>query len=112
MADLPAEWATDALEILGEIPKAVTVKNVPGGTPVPLNALMSQPAIMQDLETGGFTSSTSFDVKFLRSGLVDHPGLVAHGNIITYNGEQFRIMTVTDRPPSAWVICKVQTLVQ
>jgi len=51
-------------------------------------------------------------VKFLRSGLVAHPGLVAHGNIIAYNGEQFRIMTVTDRPPSAWVIAKVQTLVQ
>jgi hypothetical protein len=112
MADLPSEWALDAIEILGEIPKAVTVKNVPGGSPVPLNALMSQPAIMKDLETGGFTSSTSFDVKFLRSGLTAHPGLVAFGNIIAYNGEQFRIMTVTDRPPSAWVICKVQTLVQ
>ena len=112
MADLPAEWAIDAAEILGEIPKAVMVKQVPGGTPVALNALMSQPAVMQDLETGGFTSQTSFDVKFLRSQLTLTPGLIAHGNIIAYNGEQYRIMTVTDRPPSAWVVAKVQTLVQ
>lgn len=112
MADLPSEWASDALEILGEIPKAVTVKHVPAGVPVALNALMSPPAVMQDLETGGFTSSTSFDVKLLRADLATHPGLAAHGNIIAYNGEQYRIMTVTDRPPSAWVICKVQTLVQ
>jgi hypothetical protein len=112
MADLPSEWAADALEILGEIPKAVTVKSVPGGTPVAFNALMSQPAVMQDLETGGFTSSTSYDVKILRTQAAAHPGLVAFGNIIAFNGEQYRIMTVTDRPPSAWVICKVQTLVQ
>jgi hypothetical protein len=112
MPDITSEWAADALEILGEIPKAVTVKNVPGGTPVALNALMSIPAVMQDLETGGFTSSTSFDVKFLRADSVAHPGLLAYGNIISFNNQQFRIMTLTDRPPSAWVVAKVQTLVQ
>lgn len=112
MTDITAEWASDASEILGEIPKAVTVKNVPAGSPVAFNALMSQPAVMQDLETGGFLNHTSFDLKFLRTACVANPGVVAYGNIVTYEGQDYRIMTVTDRPPSAWIICKVQTKVQ
>lgn len=112
MSEITDEWAADASEILSEIPKAVTVKNVPAGSPVALNALMSQPAIMQDLETGGFLNHTSFDLKFLRTDAVAHPGLIAYGNVVTYQGQEFRIMTVTDRPPSAWVIVKVQTKVQ
>lgn len=109
---LPDEWAADAAEILAEIPKAVTVKNVPGGTPVALNCLMSQPAVMQDLETGGFLNQTSYDIKFLRTDAVANPGLIAYGNVVAYQGEEYRIMTVTDRPPSAWIIVKVQTKVQ
>ena len=112
MSVITDEWASDASEILGEIPKAVTVKNVPSGSPIALNALMSQPAIMQDLETGGFLNHTSFDIKFKRFDAVANPGLIAFGNIVAYNGQEFRIMTVTDRPPSAWIICKVQTKVQ
>lgn len=112
MSVITDEWASDASEILGEIPKAVTVKNVPSGSPIPLNALMSQPAIMQDLETGGFLNHTSFDVKFKRTDAVANPGLIAFGNVVAYQGQEFRIMTVTDRPPSAWIICKVQTKVQ
>lgn len=112
MSGITDEWALDASEILSEIPKAVTVKNVPAGSPVALNALMSQPAVMQDLETGGFMNHTSFDIKFLRADAAAHPGLVAFGNVVAYEGQEYRIMTVTDRPPSAWVICKVQTKVQ
>ena len=112
MSGITDEWALDASEILSEIPKAVTVKNVPAGTPVALNALMSQPAIMQDLETGGFMNHTSFDMKFLRVDALANPGLIAFGNVVAYQGQEFRIMTVTDRPPSAWLIVKVQTKVQ
>jgi len=112
MSGITEEWAADASEIISEIPKAVTVKNVPGGSPVALNALRSQPAIMQDLETGGFLNHTSFDMKFLRTDAVANPGLIAYGNVVAYQGQEFRIMTVTDRPPSAWLIVKVQTKVQ
>lgn len=105
------EWAADAAEILAEIPKAVTVRKA-GSTPVALNVLMSQPMLMQDLETGGFTSSTSYDVKFLRSDYVAHSAVIAHGSVIAYNGEDFRVVAVVNRPPSSWVICRVQTLVQ
>ena len=112
MPGITDEWASDASEILSEIPKAVTVKNVPGGSPVALNALMTQPAVLQDLETGGFLNQTSFDIKFLRTDAVANPGLIAFGNVVTYQEQEYRIMTVTDRPPSAWLIVKVQTKVQ
>ena len=77
MSSITEEWASDASEILSEIPKAVTVKNVPGGSPVALNALMTQPAVLQDLETGGFLNQTSFDIKFLRTDAAAHPGGVS-----------------------------------
>jgi len=112
MSAITEEWPSAAFEILGEIPKAVTVKNVTGGSPVPLTAFMRQPSIMQDLETGGFVNHTSFDMKFLRTDAVANPGLIAFGNIIAYGGQEFRIMNVTDRNPSAWIIVKVQTKVQ
>ena len=109
---IQSEWAADAADILTEIAKAVTVKNVPAGSPVSLNALMTPPMVMQDLETGGFVDSANFDVKFLRSDAVANPGLIAKGNIIEFNAIKYRIMAINDRPPSAWIICKVQTLVQ
>ena len=105
------EWAADAAEILAEIPKAVTVRKA-GSEPVALNVLMSQPMLMQDLETGGFTSSTSYDVKFIRTDYVLHSAVIAHGSVITFNSEDLRVVAVVNRPPSSWVICRVQTLVQ
>ena len=109
---IQSEWAADAAEILAEIPKAVTVKNVPAGSPIALNALMGPPMVMQDLETGGFVDSAAFDMKFKRTDANANPGLIAKGNIIEFNTTKYRIMAINDRPPSAWVICKVQTLVQ
>ena len=65
--------------------------------------------VSQDLETGGFMNSTSFDVKFLRTDTEAHAGVVIYGNLIRYNNLDFRIVAVNDRPPSAWIIVKVQS---
>jgi hypothetical protein len=106
------EAAIDALEILAEVGKDITVKNVPGGTPVALKALVTQPMIMQDLETGGFLNQTTFEVKITRSSHNANPGLFAYGNIVAYADEEFRIVAIANRPPSAWIVAKVQTKVQ
>ena len=103
-----AEWAADAAVILSEIPKAVLV-HIGTGADVAFNVLMGPPMVQQDLETGGFLNSTSFDVKFLRSDLEAHPGVVAFGSLITYAGKQYRVVAVNDRPPSAWIIVRVQS---
>jgi len=103
-----AEWAADAAEILAEIPKAVSV-HLGTGADVAFNVLISPPMVQQDLETGGFLNSTSFDVKFLRADTEAHPGVVAFGSLITYAGKQYRIVAINDRPPSAWIIVRVQS---
>jgi hypothetical protein len=108
------EFASDAIEILAEIPKTVTVKPAKGITPAEhtFSVLMSQPMVMQDLNTGGFIDSTSYEIKFLRATAELHPGLVAYGNIVTFNNADFRIQALADRPPSAWIVAKVQSAIQ
>lgn len=106
------EAALDAVEILSEVGKDITVKNGPTGTPVALKALVTQPMVLQDLETGGFLNQTTFEVKITRAAHLANPGLFAYGNLVTYAGEDFRIVALANRPPSAWIVAKVQTAVQ
>jgi hypothetical protein len=93
-----------------EIPKAVTVRRGSGATTA-FNVLMGPPMVQQDMETGGFLNSTSFDVKFLKTDCAAYPGVVIYGNVVHYNGGDYRIVAINDRPPSAWIIVRVQTKV-
>lgn len=106
------EAAADVVEILMEVGKDITVRNGPSGTPVALKALVTQPMVLQDLETGGFLNQTTFEVKITRAQHNQNPGLFAYGNLVAYAGEDFRIVAIANRPPSAWIIAKVQTAVQ
>jgi hypothetical protein len=109
MADIWAEFAADAASILTEIGKDVTIKIVPGGTPVAVRAMITQPMVLQDMETGGFLNSTTFEVKVLKSFSDANPGLVVYGNIVHYDGQDYRIVAIANRPPAAWIIARVQT---
>jgi hypothetical protein len=91
-----------------EIPKAVTVRRGSGATTA-FNVLMGPPMVQQDMETGGFLNSTAFDVKFLKADCAAYPGVVIYGNVMHYNGGDYRIVAINDRPPSAWIIVRVQT---
>lgn len=102
----------DALEILNEVGKTVTVKSAPAAAAVTAKVMLTQPMVLQDLETGGFLNQTTFEVKFTRAFCEANPGLVAYGNIVTYADEEFRIVAIANRPPSAWIIARVQTKVQ
>lgn len=112
MADIYAEFLADAQSVLNEIGKDITIRNVPSGAPVAFKAMVTQPMVLQDMETGGFLNQTTFEVKVLRTVETTNPGLFAYGNIISYNGEEYRIVAIANRPPSAWLIAKVQTKVQ
>lgn len=103
------EFTADAQSILNEVGKDITIKNVPGGTPVAFKAMVTQPMVLQDMETGGFLNSTTFEVKVLRTVANTHPGLFAYGNIVNYDGQDYRIVAIANRPPSAWLVAKVQT---
>lgn len=103
------EFTADAQSILDEVGKDITIKNVPSGTPVALKAMVTQPMVLQDMDTGGFLNSTTFEVKVLRTVATTHPGLFAYGNIVKYDNQEYRIVAIANRPPSAWLIAKVQT---
>ena len=64
--------------------------------------------VQQNLETGGFLNTTAFDVKFLKADADLHPGVIVYGNLVSYNGLNYRIVAINDRPPSAWVIVRVE----
>ena len=108
MGDIDLEWTADAAEILAEISKTVTVRRG-AGSPVSFRVIMSAPMIQQDLETGGFLNSTAYDIKFLKTAADASPGVVIFGNLVHFNGADYRIVAINDRPPSAWVIVRVQT---
>ena len=110
MGSIQDEWASDASEIMTEIPKAVTVRRGSGAT-TSFNVLMGPPMVQQDMETGGFLNTTAFDVKFLKTDCAAHAGVVIYGNVVNYNGGDYRIVAINDRPPSAWIIVRVQTKV-
>ena len=105
------EVGADAVSILLEIGKDVVLKK-PTGQTLALKALVTQPMVLQDLETGGFLNQTTFEVKITRAQHDNNPGFMAYGNIVTYAGEEYRIVAIANRPPSAWIIAKIQTKVQ
>ena len=111
MGSIQDEWASDAVNILAEIPKAVTVRRGSGAA-TSLNVLMSAPMVEQDLGQGGLVNSTSYDVKFLRSDAVANPNLIIYGNLVHFNGSDYRIVAINDRPPSAWIIVRVMSRAQ
>jgi len=102
------EWRADAKAILEEIPKAVTVRHGSGATTA-FNVLLGAPMVQQDMETGGFLDSASYEVKFHVEDISAHPGVVVVGNLIDYIGKAFRIVAVNPRTESAWLIVRVQT---
>ena len=108
MADIWAEFSADAASILTEIGKDVTIKIVPGGVPVAVKAMITQPMVLH-METGGFLNQTTFEVKVLKSFADANPGLVVYGNIVNYDNQDYRIVAIANRPPAAWVIARVQT---
>ena len=101
------EWSADAASILTEVGKSVTVQHGTSGTQTAFTVMISPPMVEQDLTSGGFLYSTSYDVKFLRADTELNPGVVIYGNLVNYNGLQFRIVAINNRPPSAWIICRV-----
>ncbi len=85
---LKDEMAADAAEILAEIGEPVTWN----GKTFP--ALVSDPAIGEDLGLGGFSGTGDFTIKIMRSALGEaRPKL---GEIIGFENAKYRITRITD----------------
>jgi hypothetical protein len=95
------EIAADAAEIFAAFGKEIRLS---GQT---LHALISEPQETLELDAGGFTASGNFTVKVLRSQLAAIP---KNGQTLTYAGETFRIVRVSNRPPHALVALTVEPI--
>ncbi len=93
--------AADAAEIFAEFGKQVSI----AGRDIP--ALISEPQETLELGAGGFTASGNFTVKVLRSSLAAIPEI---GRQLEYEGESFRIVRVSNRPPHPLVTLTVEPL--
>lgn len=93
------EMAADAAEILAEIGEPVTWN---GKT---FSALVSDPAIGEDLGLGGFSGTGDFTIKIMRSALGEaRPKL---GEIFGFENAQYRITRITDHPRYPMVVLVV-----
>ena len=96
------EKAADLAGILDEVGESVTWN---GRT---LRALVSDPAIGEHLELGGFTGTGDFTIKIPRSAFgVQLPKL---GEIVGFEGNRFRILRITNHPQYPMLVLVVGPL--
>jgi hypothetical protein len=72
-----------------------------------LKALVSDLVITQEFVPGGFEDNGTFTLKFQRRDFLPGP-LPAHGDMIAYDGAEYRVTKVTNRPPHALVAIVVE----
>ena len=58
-------------------------------------ALIGEPNVQVDLQTGGFLPHGDFTVKLLRSSL---PSMPQHGEVITVDGRPYAITAIAHKP--------------
>jgi hypothetical protein len=95
------EIASDAREILSEFGKQIVLQGRS------LFALISEPQETLELGAGGFTASGNFTVKVLRNHLPKVPEI---GWQLSYAGENFRIVRVSNRPPHPLIALTVEPM--
>lgn len=96
------EKSADLAGVLSEIGESVTWN---GRT---FQALVSDPAIGENLELGGFTGTGDFTIKIPRTAFgAQLPKL---GEIIGFEGGQFRIVRITNHPQYPLIVLVVGPL--
>ena len=87
---LKTEKAADLAGVLAEVGESVTWNGHI------YRALVSDPAIGENLELGGFTGTGEFTIKIPRASF--HKRQPKLGEVVTFEGEKFRIARVSNHP--------------
>jgi hypothetical protein len=99
---LKDEKAADLAGVLNEIGEPVTWN---GRT---YKALVSDPTIGENLDLGGFTGTGDFTIKIPRTAFVTQ--LPKFGEIVGFEGGQFRIVRITNHPQYPLIVLVVGPL--
>lgn len=92
------EIAADLTEVFDEVAQPV------GWSGAIYPAVVADPNISLDLQTGGFLPQAEFLVKLRRAAL---PAVPALGQFITIEGLAYQISGITDKPASPLIILQV-----
>jgi len=96
------EKAADLAQVLDAIGECVTWNNRF------FRALVSDPAIGEELNLGGFTGTGEFTIKIMRSAFTGP--LPKLGDIVGFEGNRFRISRVTNHPQYPMLVLVVGPL--
>ena len=92
------EIATDLTEVFDDIAQSVEWQ---GET---YQAVVADPSLSLDLQTGGFLPQADFLVKLRRATLSSLPAL---GQLLTIQGAQYQISGITNKPTSPLIVLQV-----
>ena len=99
---LKSEKAADLAGILNEVGESVIWNERT------FRALVSDPAIGENLELGGFTGSGEFTIKISRAAF--GPRSPKLGEIVGFEGGRFRILRITNHPQYPLIVLVVGPL--
>jgi hypothetical protein len=103
------DFKNDCAEIAAEGGRTVTYTRQAGAT-ASLIAMVSNPNSAENLAAGGFVESTGFEFKFLSTLAFFATEHAKTGDLITYAGETWRVLTVDPRSSSSlWIVCRTQS---
>ncbi len=92
------EIAVDLIEVFDDIAQPVEWQ---GET---YQAVVADPSVSLDLQTGGFLPQADFLVKLRRATLSSLPAL---GQLLTIQGAQYQISGITNKPTSPLIVLQV-----
>jgi len=99
---LKEEKTADLIRLLDAIGETVTWNNRS------FRALVTDPAIGEELNLGGFTGTGEFTIKIMRSAFTGP--LPKLGEIVEFEGNRFRITRVTNHPQYPMLVLVVGPL--
>jgi len=98
------EIASDLTQVFNEFAKEIRIGQYR------IQALISESQETLELSSGGFTAGGNFTVKIRSSDLVQLPLKPTIGSKITYAGETFRIVRISNRPPHPIIAFTVEPI--
>lgn len=94
--------ASDLGSVFDEFAKKITIGNTE------YRALIAEPELALELESGGFNSAGNFTVKMLRTDWLAARLMV--GAHLVFDGQTYRVIRLVSRPPHPVVVLTVEPI--
>lgn len=96
------QMASDLGNVFDEFSKTITIGNAN------YRALVAEPELALELESGGFNSTGNFTVKMLRTDWLQAKPVV--GSQMVFDGQSYRVVRLVSRPPHPLVIMTIEPI--